>query len=149
MLCSDYPAEGADGLITHSGPKYFDEIYPEAYSMNSFADILALPETDSQLPKWREAYLTGHLKCQEEKPNYELDTRQRVIGLYLDEYQQQKIIAACGEEFGAAFFGVVDTAEPPICSKGARLPAWYSNLTLLDCISCPCTSKLDNSAKLK
>lgn len=124
LICSvpDYPANGADSLITHSGPKYFHEIDPKMYSsLNSFVDLLVLPETDSHLPKWREAYLTGQLQCHEEKPTYELNTYQRVLGLYLDEARQGQIIDACGTAFGEAFFGVVDTAEPPTCSEGMRL----------------------------
>lgn len=115
---SFFPAEGADTVLTYSGPIFFHELDDEEYdSVTSFIDILHLPESNTHLPRWREAYLTGELVCPWKNINDEnrLNMSKRV-GLHLTEEIRNDIFAKCGKVLGSLFFFGIDALEKPECS---------------------------------
>lgn len=112
-----------DTVLLYKGPQFFNELSNENYlNVHSFLDILKLPQSDSRLPLWRQAYLSGELKCMDTKPASNLSRTGRLLGIYMREDTFEKGIAACGMEFHAAFYANSDPLGVPECSTGIPEP---------------------------
>lgn len=117
---TDYPSGAVDNVLVYSGPLFSREFPKDTYDRtHSFLDILALPETKSRIPRWREAYLFGDLVC---KITDEMDgTVLAKAGIVVGQATIFKIIATCGLPMIKAIMSDADVVIKPKCSTGKHL----------------------------
>lgn len=118
----DYPGKAVDDVAIYSGPLFSNVLEGKTYNtVNSFMDIMALPQTSTAIPSWRLAYLSGELVCRDGNDKEEEEVSiTRFSGLLLGREGVGKMMAVCGEELGTAFISLVDVLEKPACSTGKR-----------------------------
>lgn len=110
-----YPANAVDTALLYNGPEFFNELTEEtAAHVNSFLDIVKLPESNSRVPLWRRAYLSGELECKATKPTD--DKLSKLSGIYSDDETFSKGLDACGAKFQKAVYSSTDSITAPACS---------------------------------
>lgn len=114
-----FPANAVDTVLLYNGPTFFGELSEDSYpKVNSFLDIVKLPEFNSKIPLWRRAYINQELECRDTEPTGQLQGAARSFGLHIAADTYGKTLSACGNEFPSAFFGIEDVLEPPSCTTG-------------------------------
>ena len=111
---SDYPATGTESLLHCSGPRYFGTALPRAYT--SFLEIANASAEGTQIPMWRQAYLSGELRC--EPTGYDsvgfATRRSRSL--------EEQLAETCGKAVGKILYtGDEKLSTQWICSEGVML----------------------------
>ena len=99
----DYPATATEARLSCSGPLYFGTSLPKPVS--SFLEIANISGVGTEIPKWRQAYLSKELPCS--PTDYSpADARDRSSTFWRETSK------ACGDDvFGSGWS----------CSRGERM----------------------------
>ncbi|GMH44425.1 hypothetical protein BSKO_12377 [Bryopsis sp. KO-2023] len=109
-----YPAGAADTVLLHSGPGFSGEMSEKDFkSLKSFTEIMEFPAVDTKLPAWRQAYLSGDLKCSRTQLAEDFIKQK---GVYVDEEFGEEIFEICGQEIAGSVTVGHDLVEKPECS---------------------------------
>lgn len=114
-----FPANAVDTVVMHKGPLFFNELSEaEDLGVHSFVDIVGLPKSDSRLPLWRRAYLSGELECKNTKPTGENSWAGKILGIHISSETYVEGFKACAVEFMVALFAESDPIAIPECTTG-------------------------------
>lgn len=115
-MCAVFPANAVDTVLMYNGPQFFNELSEERYhDVNSFLDIVNLPESNSRVPLWRRAYISGELQCKDSKPENN-DDLSKLMGVFMHADTYEKGLDACGAAFQKALYSSIDPIKAPACS---------------------------------
>lgn len=124
FICVDFPDKAVESTVVHSGPVFNHVLEGETHeNVNSFMDILKLPETNTAVPAWRMAYLSGEVSCIEKE--VEEDNLFNAAALSLGRNGVFQMYTVCGKELGDALMSFLDVFEKPACSTGMQLLNTY------------------------